>query len=190
MAAQNLVSLLRFPALLGILLTQVTPAFAADLPAYQGSGEPLHPSAITTQHNGELVPVVAVSGQTAQIEIDGKKIAVAKDAGYTFARLASFGPGFIKILKHEIAQIEKQTRNADGVVINELSDDTPTDEYQVTFVSDTAHPDAFLVVVVFEREYLSGQTKTPNTAVFFKQIGALKANDNKTVAVELGRFTP
>lgn len=190
MAMQNLVSFLRFPVIPGIIVALVAPAFAADMPAYKGGGEPLHPSAITTQHGGQTVPVVSVSDQTPEIEVDGRKTAVAKDAGFLFARLANFGPGSIKILRHEIAQVENVTRNADGVVINELSDDVPVDEYQATLVSDTAHPDAFLVVVVFERDFLTGETTAPNMVQFFKQIGALKTNENKTVTVRLGRFTP
>lgn len=190
MASQNLVSFLRVPALLGLVFAQGVAAFAADMPTYQGNGEPLHPSAITTQHDGQLVPVVSVSGQTAEIVVDGNKTAVAKEAGYTFARLANFGHGSIKILRHDIAQIDKQQRTPDGVVIQELSDGGLIDEYQATVVSDTDHPDAFLVVVIFEREFLSGKTTTPNMALFFKEIGALKANENKNLVVELGRFTP
>ena len=190
MASQNLVSFLRFPALLAILLASMAAAIAADVPTYKGGGEPLHPSAITKQHDGKLAPVVSVSGSTPEIELDGKRMGVAKDASYTFARLASFGPGSIKILRHEIARVENQFRNPDGVVVNELSGSGPVDEYQATLVSDTDHPNAFLVVVIFQRDFLSDPTAAPNTALFFKQLGALTANDNKKVVVELGRFAP
>lgn len=190
MAPPRLANFLRITTLLGIVLTRVASLFSAGIPAYKGSGEPLHPSAVTTQHNGETLPVVGVLGQTAQIEIGGKRTAVPKDAGFTFARLATFSPGSVRILQHDIVQVEKSMRNADGMVINELSDNAPSDEYQATLVSDSAYPDSFVVLVLFERDFLTGGTTSPNTAVFFKQIGALKPNEEKPVVVQLGRLTP
>jgi len=56
MACQTSGRFLRFSALLGIVLTGSTPRVAADLLTFKGKGEPLHPSAITSQHDGKVVP--------------------------------------------------------------------------------------------------------------------------------------
>jgi hypothetical protein len=177
-----------FPALLGLLLAALTP-LRAEPPTFKGNGEPLHPSAITTMREGKTLPVVGAAGEKAQVEVDGKVVDAPKDAVFTFVRMPSFGPGSVTVTSHEIVDAVKQTRSADGVPINELSDRDPTTEYHGTFVSDIALPDAFLVVLVFDKGFLAGTSPSPSTAVFFKQLGTLAAGKAKEVVVELGKFS-
>jgi hypothetical protein len=187
MAASNLAQpLLRSAALL--VIAGLAPLLA-QVPAYKGNGEPLHPSAVTTIREGKTVPVVGVAGEKAQLEVDGKITEARKDSAYSFVRMPGFGPGSVTVSSHEIKQVVKETRSADGMAINELSDRDPTAQYHATLSSEAAVPDAFLVLVVFDKAFLSGLTATPNTAVFFKQLGTLDAGRAKEISLELGKFS-
>jgi hypothetical protein len=188
-APKLLLPLFRFFALLLAAFLATLAPLRADPPSFKGNGEPLHPSAVTTTLDGKAVPVVGVAGQKAQIEVDGKTADAPKDAAFGFVRMPAFAPGSVTVTNHEIKEVVKVTRSADGLPINELSDRDPTLEYHGTFMSDTTLPDAFVTLVIFDKGFLVGTTSTPSTAVFFKDLGPLERGKSREIVIELGKFS-
>lgn len=178
----------RSQTLLAVFIAGCTSLFAADRPSFQGNGEPLHPSAITTTHQGDIVPVVSVVDQRAQIQVGEKTMEAPANSAYTFVRLPAFAPGRIDIRSQEALQLKDEVRDSEGMVIQDLANNIPTVEYRATLVPDSSYAAAFLVVVVFDKEFLAGAA-APNTAVFFSDLGALDAGQAREVKLNLGKFT-
>ncbi|HEU5080316.1 MAG TPA: hypothetical protein VFT72_13985 [Opitutaceae bacterium] len=146
-----------------------------------GTPPPLHPTIIQGKYKGKTLPILAVSGEGPEVEVDGKlKRLRLYDAHYTPTRGATYAPGSIVLRnmkgnssKTKLRLMFAEGGEVDGGTISARSD------FSATVDSTEDYKDCFVALIFFDADYLDGKTDNPSATVQFKSLKPLHKGENK-----------
>ena len=180
-AALLAAALLRAPA------TAWADAPAIDVLIVEGPAPAAHPTAILGYLKDKPYPVVAVDGDQAMIEKDGKRLRVPREAGYQAARAKGFLPGSIEVGAQDATanQVTRVYRFSNGAEVGGgvVSEGTA---YRAKVVASRDYKECYVAIVFFDVGYLKGDTDNPGMAVAFSEIGDLRAGVETKVKADFG----
>jgi hypothetical protein len=186
----------RAPLLLALAAFLCFPGGAmADQWLQEGREPPLHPTIITTDYKGKAYPVVAVSAEVPEIEVEGKLRKLNSKPSYLTPRAAGFAPGFVTFKDQKASSKVMMTgTRAMGMGptgTNALPGGAISGggEYECTLVSSENHTDCY-VAVLFYRPGDGGSPLPGWTAIAFRQIGDLVAGRETKVAINSSYVVP
>lgn len=177
----------RTKTILALLVSISAVAFGGEIPEFKGTGEPLHPTAVTANHGGKVVPVVGVTGTKPLVDLEGKTVEAAA-TGFGFVRMPSYAPGLVTVRDQYVVPLKDELRDANGMVILDIPNNYPSSEYSAKLTPQLDYPAAFIVVVVFDRGFLEGGPALA-PGVFFKELGPLSANETTEIKVNVGKYS-
>ena len=171
------------PSVVACLAAALVPAEApADVPPSidvlfaEGPAPAPHPTAILGYVKDKAYPVVAVEGDVAMIEKDGKRVRAPGGAGYQAARAKGFLPGSIEVgaqdaTSNQVTSVIRFSNGAEvgGGVITEGT------VYKARVVASRDYSECYVAILFFNVGYIKGDTDNPDMAVAFSEIGDLKA---------------
>jgi hypothetical protein len=155
----------------------------------QGAPPPLHPTIIEGSYKGKLMPIVAVSGESPRVEVDGK---LKRPSGrlsdrYTPARGAYFAPGSLamKDLKGSASKTNLVLMFSDG---GEVSGGTLSarSDFSATVTPTQDYADVYIAIIFFDQGYLEGTAESPGATVQFSAIKPLVGGRENKVKLVFG----
>ncbi len=143
----------------------------------EGPPPPLHPTTLMGIYKDHPYEVVGVSGNAGVIENQGTSIRLPQTATYRPERASAFMPGSLEIRKQEAeSNMLRRTVILNGG-LGEVDGgvDFAGSHYETKVVASRAYSGCFLVILFFDRDYLSGETDDSGATVAFEKIGDLPA---------------
>lgn len=154
-----------------------------------GLPPPLHPTVIMSDYKGKTLPIVGVSGDSPEVDVDGKRKSLPRSskAGFSPVRAARYAPGSLQLRNmqvnssslHLILMFESGGEIDNGAISSRsdfTAEVTPTQDYH----------DCFVALVFFDQEFLEGGSDTPNAFVHFQNIRELVGGKPNKLAIRFG----
>jgi len=157
-----------------------------------GPPPPLHPTLVYADYKGQSLPVVSVSGETPQVEVDGKYKGIAgRKARFTPLRGSTFAPGMIEMKamqagsrRTDLVLMFSDGSNVSGGTINARSD------FSATVVPSQDYKDCYVAIVFYDQAFVEERTDTHNAFVQFEKIKDLVGGKENTITLNFGYLEP
>jgi hypothetical protein len=143
---------------------------------------PAHPTAILSVFNGTPLPVMGVSRKKPEVMVNGVLQKLAPEAGFAFSRANHYAPGRVEI-SNEHGESDSMVQTSLGNPISAQTDLGII--YSADLVATQSYRDCYVVLVLFNKNYLAGYSDQPLMGFFFRSIGRLDAGRKKHVAIDV-----
>lgn len=163
---------------------------SSDAPAPAAESNPLpYPSAILATVRNQAKAVTSVDGMTPCVVLDGKAVPLGKNPRAMPVRGPGYVPGRVDLSVVASKGIALTIKLPDGSTapgnVWEM-----TSNVTVRLMPAISYDDCYLVLMGFNGTFLKGAVPSPDWRLIFKDVGALKAGEAKTVDFNMGPMRP